>query len=50
MKAVRNREREVDAARLQHERLIKEVDERIQWVLAGVNVKEMIVEGLWNTT
>ena len=41
----------MDAARLQHERLIKkEVDERIQWVLAGVNVKEIIVEGLWNTT
>ena len=35
MEAVRNREAEVDAACLQREQLIKkEVDERIQWVLA----------------
>ena len=35
MEAVRNREAEVDAACLQREELIKkEVDERIQWVLA----------------
>ena len=35
MEAVRNREAEVDAACVQREELIrKEVDERIQWVLA----------------
>jgi len=36
MKAVRNREGEVDVARLRRQQLIrKEVDERIQWVLAN---------------
>ena len=46
--AVRNREGEVDAARLQREQLIKkEVDERIQWVLARESeskVEEIILE------
>jgi len=38
MEAVRNREAEVDAACLQREELIKkEVDARIQWVLAKEN-------------
>ena len=38
MGAVRTREAEVDAACVQHEELIKkEVDERIQWVLAREN-------------
>ncbi|KIM36198.1 hypothetical protein M413DRAFT_14052 [Hebeloma cylindrosporum] len=38
MEAVRNREAEVDAACVQREELIKkEVDERIQWVLAREN-------------
>ena len=34
MEAVRTREAEVDAVCVQREELIKEVDERIQWVLA----------------
>ena len=38
MEAVRNREAEVDAACLQREELIKkEVDARVQWVLAKEN-------------
>jgi len=56
MEAVRNREAEVDAACLQREELIKkEVDERIQWVVAKENelkaeemkleVKRELVEG-----
>ena len=48
MVAVRNREGEVDTARLQPEQLVKkEVDERIQWVLASeskLKVEEIMLE------
>lgn len=48
MECVRNRQGEVDAARLQREQLIKKkVDNRIQWVLAReseLKVEEIMLE------
>ena len=49
IEAVRSREAEVDAACLRREELIKEVDVRIQWVLAKENelkAEEMRLEEL----